>query len=757
VAEKYPFPKGLVIKRTAGGPNILKRVLLDLRRYAFSGYVRVSLTKDDVGSVGRIVVEEGVPTISVYEKEDRKEFGKVALMAIWKESFAPRTSIEVHAKVELAGIIQDLPGTASIEGLSPKPKEAEVAGEDRPEEEELPVEEPKPEEGEVPADDVPADDVPADDVPVDDAPVDDAPVEEAPVDDVPVDEVPVDEVPMDEGGEAPGVAPEAAPVEEEEEPVDEIERIGTHLTEWKNDGYNVEPLEKAMSEGLEPAKEAFENLREGIKKLEFLSGILIGMDKTGFEERAERIRAKLFNPDFILAVEAELEDLRIRIDRRKRLETEVIPMKKREEAPSGAVDQESNLILQYTFDNFVVGQSNKFPWGAARAVATTIAMEEPSTLYNPLFIWSGPGLGKTHLINALGNYIKDVNPGAKVLYTSGEKFGSEFAEATERNELKELRERYGSLDAILIDDIQFLAGNDKAQEELFNTFNTLYNENKQIAFASDRLPREIPTIQDRLVSRFESGLVADIQQPEFDTRLRILEMRAEENKLKIDKDVLEFIANVVTDNIRELEGAFNKVVAYSNLMGRPLHLELARDVLKDMIEEEIRFEPKKVSRTLVPGGSYLIEEEKPEKCFGVFIRGIVEGYEPMMITRFNPKRMRSRYELENCRILWLTDKESETEETVAPVLESMVSIIEDFMKGKRGLVLIDGIEYLISMNSFDAVIRFLRSVIDEVSESDGAFILSASPKTMKEWEIKILEKEMEILEVDKDEAVGGLN
>jgi len=540
----------------------------------------------------------------------------------------------------------------------------------------------------------------------------------------------------------------------EEEDLEDMTHMKKVLKDWENKGYKVSSMRKTLDEQPEAAKETFKRFEENIKKMDVLKSILHSMSTKGFEDRVETIKTKLDNPNYFMAVEAEIELLQENIEKRKMLEKEVVPPKEKVEYPISAIDESTNLVLQYNFDNFIVGASNRFPWGAALSVAKNVITKQPSVLYNPLFIWSGPGLGKTHLLNAIGNYVISRNQAIKGLYISAERFVAELVEGSEKKKMNEFRERYRSLDFLLIDDVQFLAGNEKAQDELFHTFNALYSANKQIALVCDRAPRDIPAIQDRLVSRFESGLVADIQRPELDTRLGILIKRSEENNLRVEKDVLTFIASAVADNIRELEGALNRVVAYSSLMKRKLDLELAKEVLKELIKAEVRVEPKKVSRALIPGGSYLLEEERPEKCFEIFIKAIRDGYDNLMITRLNPKRIRVRIGMENARILWLTDKESKAEETVRPVLESIVSIIEDFLRDKRGIILIDGLEYLISMNSFEGVIRFLRSIIDEISETECIFLLTISPKTLHESEIKTLEKEMEMLEITAKSRTG---
>lgn len=236
------------------------------------------------------------------------------------------------------------------------------------------------------------------------------------------------------------------------------------------------------------------------------------------------------------------------------------------------------LIPRYTFETFVVGASNRFAHAACLAVA-----ERPAQGYNPLFIYGGVGLGKTHLMHAIGHFVRKHDPTAQVSYISTEKFTNEFITSIRDNHTEEFRNRYRSIDVLLIDDIQFLAKKEQTQEEFFHTFNTLHEAGKQIVISSDRPPRDIPTLEDRLRSRFEWGLLTDIQLPDVETRIAILQRKARADGLEIGEDVLAYIANQVDSNIRELEGALIRVVAYSSLVNEDVSPTLAEAALKDII------------------------------------------------------------------------------------------------------------------------------------------------------------------------------
>ena len=238
----------------------------------------------------------------------------------------------------------------------------------------------------------------------------------------------------------------------------------------------------------------------------------------------------------------------------------------------------SVLNPKYTFDTFVIGSSNQLAHAASLAVA-----EAPAQAYNPLFIYGGVGLGKTHLMHAIGHYVIEHNKNAKVLYVSSEKFTNELINAIKDDKNEAFRSKYRNIDILLIDDIQFIAGKERTQEEFFHTFNALYESNKQIIISSDKPPRDIATLEDRLRSRFEWGLQADIQPPDFETRIAILKKKAQLENIEINDDVYAFIADNIASNIRELEGALIRVIAYSSLVKTEITLDLAKEALKDII------------------------------------------------------------------------------------------------------------------------------------------------------------------------------
>ncbi len=265
---------------------------------------------------------------------------------------------------------------------------------------------------------------------------------------------------------------------------------------------------------------------------------------------------------------------------------ESISFKNLDEQKNTETPEESNIFsnpnrklnAKYRFDSFITGGSNRLAQAASLAVA-----ESPGTIYNPLFLYGDVGLGKTHLMHAIGHYILDCNPDSQVMYVTSEKFTNDLINSIKNGKNEEFRNKYRKLDVLLIDDIQFIVGKERTQEEFFHTFNTLYGANKQIIISSDNPPDKIPTLEQRLSSRFQMGLTVDIQAPDYETRIAILRKKAETENHQIPDDVIAYIAKNIQSNIRNLEGALIRIIAYSSLYSKDVDLELAQEALKTLV------------------------------------------------------------------------------------------------------------------------------------------------------------------------------
>ena len=742
------IPEGIVVRTAKGGSDSLKGILADLKQYSFTGYVRVRLAKEIMSSIGYLVVEQGVPVMAVYEFEKSKPrelrriyTGEKSLRFILEDSQDKVSDIELHSRVPSEEFERRFPDARIA--IVPTPVQPT---EDEPEDEEK---------GE----------------------------------------------PATEGGlllgsqGARGRAMEQEEEEEEggkesEEPAEDSQRGIIEL--WRRKGFRVDTLEEAMKRGAVALTDELTAFEQDAQKLKQFEMVLNNFPVMGHEKEIEEIRSKLDDRTKIAEIESDIEFLQEKIKRKiqkRKADEESIKQemekKKKEEKTADVYD----LILRYqtspdgqaepkcprcgepvdpqgkcqkcsaeeksqgptpgfvkplpenmTFDTFVVGTGSKFAVAAAVSVA-----DAPSKSYNPLLVFGGSGLGKTHLLSAIGHHIQASNEGTNVIYVPADRFVDAVAQSQDEQLRQKIREDLKRADVLLVDDMQFLAANESAQAEMAQVIDYLIDGKRQVVLSSDRLPAQIPNFSDRLNSRIMMGLTTDLQPPDVETRVKILKVKAQEKKLKLSSEIISYIAERVTTNVRELESVLTKIVAFSSIMKLDVDLNLVSDILKPLTPvQETRKEIMKEVKA-VPGHCYLVEEERPMYSNVLLSRKMDEGFRGMVITRMNPKRIRDDFKVAP-EILWLTDKDSAQEKTVAPSLEMIIHVIEQFMKEKgKGMIVLDGIQYLVSSTNFEAVLRFLRSLIDEISESEAILAISISPETMKTQEVSILEREMEVL------------
>jgi chromosomal replication initiator protein DnaA len=719
------IPEGIVVRTAKGGPESLKAILADLKQYGFSGYLKVRLEKDIMSSIGYVVVEHGTPMMAIYEFEKSKPrelkriyTGERSLRFILEDSQDRASNIEIHSRVSKEEFERRFPDAV----ISP---------------EKTPIKLTEP---------------------------------------------------------APKKAPAPPPIEEErEEEQGPADSTAARIAEWRQRGFIVDTLVEAAGKGPKALAEELQAFERDSQKLTQFEVVLNNFPVHGHEQEIVEIRSKLNDRSRIAEVESDIEFLqekvRRKIQKRKAEEASIIEemQKKKQEEKTADVydlilkyqgdsdeedaDAESvcpicgepldaegvcgkctvgeaaplyakSLAKEMRFDNFVVGPSSKFPFTVAMAVSSGDQAQ-----YNPLLIFGGSGLGKTHLLSAIGNKVSDEGKDANVLFIPSDRIVDAFDKAKDDpNRLRRIRDDLRSADLLLIDDMQFLAASQIAQDELVKVIDYLVDEGKQVVLASDRVPGHVPGMSDRLNARILKGLTADIQPPDSDTRVAILKTKAQSKKLKLGDDLIAYIADRVTTNVRELESTLNKIVAFSTIMKMDIDLNLISDILKPLAPvQETRKEIMKEVKVL-PGHCYLIEEEKPMYSNVLLSRMMKdEASRGMVITRMNPRRIRDEFEIPP-EILWLTDKDSSSEKTIPPSLEMIIHTIQGFMaKEKPGMVVLDGIQYLISSTNFDSVLRFLRTLIDEMSESTCILALSLSPETLLEQEVSILEREMEVL------------
>ena len=341
---------------------------------------------------------------------------------------------------------------------------------------------------------------------------------------------------------------------------------------------------------------------------------------------------------------------------------------------------ETNLISRYQFESFVVGQSNRFAWAAAMAVS-----EQPGTHYNPLFIYGGAGLGKTHLLNAVGHHASEMYPDLVIRYVSSENFLNDFIDCIRRKRPDDFKHRYRGVDLLLLDDVQFFEGKEQILEEFFHTFNSLYESGKQMVISSDRHPRNLSSLESRLRSRFEWGLLTDIQPPDMETRLAILKTNAEFAPRPVPIEVLEYIAGLVSDNIRELEGALTRVTAWSALNRRDIDLETAQRVLQDMIaaEEPVALGPDEIIRTTASSFGFSVDDVlSPSRRQPLVMCRQVSMYLCRELTDLSLPKIGEAFNRDHTTVLHSVDKVKRILRSDRAVFDRVTQLTQDLRKGE---------------------------------------------------------------------------
>jgi len=723
LSTELRIPEGIIVRTARGGPDVLGGILDNLKQYSFSGYIKVALKKESLSSTGFIVMEAGDPTMSIYqfEKKEPREMKRIyagdkALRFVWEDAQDKLSLIELHSRVPKEEFDRRFPDAKLQEPAEFRSKaiKQQIVRKVAAKQEETPS---------------------------------------------------------------------------EEEETAEEDPVLKEIHKMRQEGYVVDDLEKLYKTDRGAAEKGVEKYRWNIEELVEISRLLDDIPRDGFEDEIDRLRQKLNDPAKLEAVRADIakfkETARKRIERtrmaEKKIEDEL--RKKKAEDKSGDLYQ---LIMQYKegqeggegapacekcggpldaegacpkcsgaegakgevpkyelgFENFIVGSGNKFAFAAAAAVA-----ESPDKAYNPLYLYGRSGLGKTHLLNAIAKRIAQNSPEGGVVLISAEKFTEDLDRALKADRIHEFRDGFSKKEAFLIDDFQFLLGKEAAQGELLYLLDEIKRGGGQIVIASDRLPKEIPRLLESLSAKIQGGLIADLQPLDEQTRLDILKSKAKGKGKEIPEDVLKFITEKIPGNVREMESALNRLIAFATVMKVEIDLRLADEVLTPTLNapEERRETPQQAD--VKPGHSYLIEEERIAGSVLIYTKKVDEGYRGLEISRLNPKQVRQEFGAKG-EILWLTDKDSKTEKTVPPSLEIVIHKVEECMApGDKVALLIDGLQYLISNTSFESVLRFIRRLIDDFSESSSIMMISVSPGTLSTQELSILERELETIKL----------
>ncbi len=425
------------------------------------------------------------------------------------------------------------------------------------------------------------------------------------------------------------------------------------------------------------------------------------------------------------------------------------PKKTRRKGRKGRAEpvSDSGILPRFNFDNFLVGDSNRFAHAACKAIA-----EGAVDPYNPLFLVGTPGLGKTHLLHATGNEFLERDSEAKVRYMTATRFWSEIQSADRDETIAEFRELLRGLDLLLLDDLQDIEERKRVQEELFELFEEFRGQGKPLVMVSDRYPSGMEGVDARLRSRFESGLVVDLRSPDPDIRKAFVVFQLARKEVGFSADLPDFLAERFTVGMRELEGGVNRVLAYAEAMNKPLEVATAKEAMGDHREEAAlgKAASAKPARLpdLMPGRCYIFEEPKGETAYKAFAQKVarVRG---LLISRTNPRRIRNNYGVEGAEVYWLTDKQGSEERTVEPVLERILHRMESFMvSGGQGIMMLEGLEFLKSSNSFEAVLKFLRRLVDEIAESEFILVLAVNPSTWEERHLRTVEGEVEVVQLE---------
>ncbi|MEM4308432.1 MAG: DnaA/Hda family protein [Thermoplasmata archaeon] len=688
-------PQGLVLRKVAGSEEALKNLLLGLKKHKFTGYIEVVFQGKSEAESGFVILESGQITETFYFSKDAKETGEKASKKIWQLSKNPKALITLHGQVKPEEVKQAL--QSLIEGKSEIKKESELdvrirvlssKGFDTSEIEKIAVEDKQSAEKKL------------------------IEIEEFLRLSEEITKFTQEHPEINE--KYPEMVLRLKDAIDKKRGIDEIKKLYSSLKQQ---------MEK------ERTPEAIELEVKHLKELEEI------ITKQREEEERKKKEAAVYN--LIIQHKAKTEESSEPFCPRCGS-----PLDKDGQCVKCSADEETfgKVVDKFSMVNFIVGASNRFAYAVAHGIS-----KYPGTLYNPVVLYGPEGSGKTHLLNAIaGNLEKGTLAGKKIIFTNIPILLGVFEKYRENP--SKLVARLLTAEAIFIDNFEEIAGKEDLQKLLAGVLIRFVKEEKQVVIGCRISPTEIPKLETELLLCFTGGLMVNISEPDFDTKKEILKRYAQEHGITLEPTVVNYIAGINL-SVNELSIILNRLFALASISNMGIDMNLVKEAMKEYSD---KYGTKgKLKYNVQKGHSYLVEETRPNIVFQIASSMHETGYDVLIFSRVSPKRITEKHEkLQKAGIYWLTEKES-TAETIGHSLEKIVYAVEEKLDAHPNTVIaLDGIEFLVSANGFDAVVKFIRRIVDMVAETEGVFLISLGESTLKEQETKILERELEVLKTD---------
>ncbi|MCX8173416.1 MAG: DnaA/Hda family protein [Thermoplasmata archaeon] len=688
-------PQGLVLRKMAGSEEALKNLLLGLKRHKFTGYIEVTLLDKNETETGFVLLDSGQITDTFYFSASARDAGEKASKKIWQLSKNPKALMTLHGQVRIEEVEQAIRNL--LEGKTEIKKESEID------------------------------------------------VRIRVLTSKGIDTSEIEKIALKDKQSAEKI------LSEFEEFIRLSEEFNKFIKEHPeaNERFPdlVSKLKDALEKkkGVEESRKLYSSLRQRVEQEKTPEAIelevkhLRELEEIITRQREEEERKKK---------EAAVYNLIIQHKAKAEENPEPFcprcgsPLDKDRQCVKCSAEDETfgKVVENLSMRNFIVGASNRFAYAVAHGIS-----KYPGKLYNPVFIFGPEGSGKTHLLNAIaGNLQKGALSGKRIVFTNIPILLTVFEKY--RDKQSNLVARLVTAESIFIDNFEEIAGKDELQKLLAGVLIRFVKEEKQVVIGSKISPTEIPKLETELLVCFTSGLLVNISEPDFETKKEILKRYAQEHGITLEPAVINYIAGINL-SVNELSIILNRIFALASISNMGIDLALVKEALKEHTD---KYGTKgKLKYNVQKGHSYLVEETRPNIVFQIVMTMHEMGYESMIFSRISPKRITEKHEkLQKASIYWLTEKES-TAETIGHSLEKIVYAVEEKLNAHPNTVIaLDGIEFLVSANGFDAVVKFIRKIVDMVAETEGMFLISLGESTLKEQETKILERELEVLKTD---------